>query len=401
MARVCLATLDPDMQGGVPAMARLVYKIVEDAGHDPYLAFNQVDLTKDIRPWDVPFEGLSVEPVDTTVDGMEAWYVPRVLPEFEFLQYVLNSDAWNEILADADVYFGVGGDNLCCHPFSRTNREFACWVATSMWDDRSDRLETSSLPLRIRDTLSKPVLEWLEKRIYGDAESILALSEYTADKLNMDVDVRKEKVDIVPYPVDTDIFSPSSQAEEEEEEEEDDSLSVLFVGRFNDSRKNTPLLLHAFSKVKDEVPDATLHLIGDKPDSQIRSTVERLNIENSVIFTKYVANEKLPEYYRTADVFVIPSHQEGLAIVGLEAMACGTPIVATRCGGPEEYVKEGENGYLVPTDDPSMLAGRLSTILSQRELRQTMGERAREIVEQSYSREKISDRIVDEITRLI
>lgn len=395
MARVCLATLDPDMQGGVPTMARLVYEIVEDAGHDPYLAFNRVNLTEDIRPWNVPFEGLSVEPVETTVDGMEARYVSRVLPEFEFLQYVLNADAWNEILADADVYFGVGGDNLCCHPLSRTDQEFACWVATSMWDDRSDRLETSSLALRIRDTLSKPVLEWLEKRIYMDAESILALSEYTSETLIKDVGVHQDKVDVVPYPVDTDMFSPVSQAEG------DDSLSVLFVGRFSDPRKNTPILLRAFSKVKDEVPNATLHLIGDEPDSQIRSIVSRLDIENSVTFTEYVANEKLPEYYRAADVFVIPSHQEGLAIVGLEAMACGTPIVATRCGGPEEYVQDGENGYLVPTDDHSKLAERLSTILCQRELRQTMGERSREIVEQSYNREKISERIIDEINRLL
>lgn len=395
MVRVCLATLDPDLQGGVPTMARLVYEIVEDAGHDPYLAFNRIDLTEDVRPWDVPLEGLSVEPVQTTVEGMEARYVSRVLPEFEFLQYVLNADAWNKIMADADIYFGVGGDNLCCHPFSRTDREFACWVATSMWDDRSDRLETSSLALRIRDTLSKPVLEWIEKRIYKDAESVLALSEYTSETLVEGVGVPREKVDVVPYPVDTDIFSPASQAEG------DDSLSVLFVGRFNDSRKNTPMLLRAFSEVKEEVPDTTLHLIGDEPDSQIRSIVERLNIENSVTFTEYVANEKLPEYYRAADVFVIPSHQEGLAIVGLEAMACGTPIVATRCGGPEEYVQEGENGYLVPTDDPSRLAERLLMILSQRELRQTMGERSREIIEQSYSRKKVSGILVDKITSLL
>src|SRR6185295_4667659 len=69
--------------------------------------------------------------------------------------------------------------------------------------------------------------------------------------------------------------------------------------------------------------------------------------EDAVRFLGFCQREGLRDYYNSLDVFVIPSHQEGLGIVGLEAMACGLPVVATRCGGTEDYVKNGANGYLV------------------------------------------------------
>lgn len=402
MARICIATLDPAFEGGVPTMARFVYEVAEAAGHNPYLAYNRVDLSADVRPWDLPRRGLSVDPVKTTVNGMEARHVPRALPEFEFLHYVLNGDAWGEIIADADVCFGVGGNNQCCHPFVREDRTFGCWAATPMWEDRTNRLEAASLPLRIRDRLSKPLLERIENRIYDEATVVYVLSEYTARRVAASCDVDRADIEVVPYPVDTNIFSPARAIEETDggETNADREPTVLFVGRYNDPRKNTPAIVEAFARIHESVPDARLQLIGDEPDADLRQLAKDLGVASAVEFIDHVPNEALPAYYRGADVFAIPSHQEGLAIVGLEAMACGTPIVATRCGGPEDYVKDGESGYLVPTDDVEALAARLQILLTDSTRCRSYGQRSREIVEDEFSREQVSERFEEAFDRL-
>jgi glycosyltransferase involved in cell wall biosynthesis len=94
--------------------------------------------------------------------------------------------------------------------------------------------------------------------------------------------------------------------------------------------------------------------------------------------------EQLVRFYQRLGVFVIPSLQEGLGIVGLEAMACGCPVVSTRCGGPEEYVIEGRTGMLA---EPSAaaLAGAIETIQSNPALRRRLSEAAVRQVHQRYA----------------
>src|SRR5262249_50102308 len=87
---------------------------------------------------------------------------------------------------------------------------------------------------------------------------------------------------------------------------------------------------------------------------------------------------------RTIDVFVVPSHQEGLCIAALEAMACGCPVVSTRCGGPEEFVLHDETGFLVGFD-PVEMADAILRILNTPQLRRRLGGAAREKVMRDYS----------------
>jgi glycosyltransferase involved in cell wall biosynthesis len=84
------------------------------------------------------------------------------------------------------------------------------------------------------------------------------------------------------------------------------------------------------------------------------------------------------------DVFVIPSHQEGLCIAALEGMSCGVPVISTRCGGPEEYVINDKTGCLVD-HDAKCLAEAIMKVLSDSQLRQTLGNNARSLVESKYS----------------
>jgi len=357
--RLYIATRDPRRPGGVTSMARFVYETAENAGYDPCLVCNVLDAETDVRVTDALTLDVRREIEHATVEGMELKGIPRILPEVEFLQYVLNRRFWREALADGDVYFGVGGSNHCCLPLVRERVSFGSWTATPFWEDREDRLRSASLPRRVRDRLSRPIMEWLEGRIYSRTDRILVLSEYTASTIAERHGIDRERIEVVPYPIDTEQFSPDGP-----EKPDDDRPTILFVGRFNDPRKNTTMLLEAVDRVREEIPDVRLLLIGDEPDESLRARIDELDFGDTVEWIDYVGNSDLPSYYRGADVFAIPSRQEGLAIVGLEAMACGTPVVSTKCGGPEEYVVDGETGFLVPSNDARALSERMGTVLS-------------------------------------
>jgi glycosyltransferase involved in cell wall biosynthesis len=239
-------------------------------------------------------------------------------------------------------------------------------------------------------------MERIERELYYRADPVLALSEYTADAIAEHHGIGRDRIEVLPYPIDTDLFSPNGV-----EKPDDDRPTVLFVGRFNDSRKNTPLLLDAIDTLRKDIPDIRLLLIGDEPDRKLQQQIDALDLNEYVDAIDYVDNEKLPAYYRGADVFAIPSQQEGLAIVGLEAMACGTPVVSTRCGGPEEYVIDSETGYLVPVGDVDAFTNRLTTVVRKDKSREPMANRARELVVETYSRDQVGRKFRSELANRV
>lgn len=393
--RLCIATLDPTIGGGVPSMARFAYQAAERAGFDPFLAANRIARESDVRIQDLPRLDWSRSIDRTTHDGLETWFVPRYLPEFEFLQYVTNGGEWSTIIEEADAYFGVGGNIQCCHPFARHGVRFGCWVATTVWDDRKDRVKRAPLSWQVRDYLSKPVLQGIERSVYGAADQVLVLSEYTRERVVSEQLLSEKEITVVPYPVDTTLFSPDG------DEKSTDGPTVLFVGRFTDPRKNVEMLVRAFASVREHHPNAELRLVGDDPTPGLRDTVEEYGLAEAVTFEAYVPNGELPPHYRSADVFAIPSRQEGLGIVGLEAMACGTPVVATRCGGPEQYVEDGETGLLVANDDEAGMADALTALLRDDTRRGELGSNAAAYVQNNCAEPVLSERFVHVYERLV
>ena len=98
-----------------------------------------------------------------------------------------------------------------------------------------------------------------------------------------------------------------------------------------------------------------------------------------------MAIEELARLLSTLDVFVVPSQQEGLCLAALEAMAAGCPVVSTRCGGPEEFVQDGQTGFLSDAS-PESLAHAIARLVEDRELRARCAFGARALVERSYTR---------------
>lgn len=370
-------------------MARFTYDAADNAGYDPCLVCNALDRTTDVRFVDLATLNVRRDIEHTTVGGMEVKAIPRYLPEIEFLQYVTNHRYWRSAIADGDAFIGVGGSNHSCLPLQRDGKAFCSWTATPFWEDRRDRLNSASLLRRVRDRVSKPIMEAIEGRLYRAADPVLVLSEYTADRIAEHHRLDRSRIEVVPYPIDTDLFNLDGPAKPA-----DDRPTVLFVGRFNDPRKNTRLLLEAIATVKAEFPAVRLLLIGDEPNADLRRAIENYGLEDAVEWLDYVDNADLPDYYRGADAFAIPSKQEGLAIVGLEAMACGTPVVSTDCGGPEGYIRDGENGYLVDGAVATAFADRLCVLLGDRDVGDRLGTNARELIVEKYAASVVRSRFV-------
>lgn len=145
---------------------------------------------------------------------------------------------------------------------------------------------------------------------------------------------------------------------------------VVCVGRLC-PQKGQDVLLRAWPEITGAVPGARLVLVGDGPD---RARLTEL-APDGVLFTGTVGHAG--DWLRAADVVVLPSRWEGMALSPLEAMACGRPVVLSDVGGARESLPPGHHRHaLVPPDDPRALAAAVTRLLGDRRLRDTLGRQA-------------------------
>lgn len=163
---------------------------------------------------------------------------------------------------------------------------------------------------------------------------------------------------------------------------------IVFVGTLRPV-KGLKYLIQAMDIIAKHDTLVKLMLVGDGEERQsLQELVKELDLENRVIFMGKVSNEEVPEYMVAADVFVLPSLQEGFGIVNLEAMACGLPIVTTNVKGLPEIVKHGENGLLVEPKNPAQIAEKVLQLLENSELRERISRNNRERVK-NYTWERV------------
>ena len=177
---------------------------------------------------------------------------------------------------------------------------------------------------------------------------------------------------MIPLPIPDDRFAqPIPDARSE------GPYRIGFAGRYDDPRKNTGMLLEALALCRAHGLDVTLHLVGGEATPELRAQAAALGIGDKVDFAGKIPDPALIDFYRSLDLFVMASHQEGFAIVAAEAMATGCPVVSTRCGGPEEYVIDGETGRLVGFDASEMAAAVVELLSDARGQRSASPQRAR------------------------
>lgn len=137
-------------------------------------------------------------------------------------------------------------------------------------------------------------------------------------------------------------------------------------------------LVDAFGRITEEIPDAWLAIVGDGPDrSLLEDWVGAAGLRGRVFVPGAQPHEAVPRWLNASDVFILPSYNEGLPNVVLEAMACGLPVVSTDVGGTGEAVLQGETGFLVPPRSSDSLLEPLRALLRDESLRERFGRAAR------------------------
>ena len=194
---------------------------------------------------------------------------------------------------------------------------------------------------------------------------------------------------IIPNGVDMERFHPDIARLEKYQ---DGMLNILFVGRL-DPRKGLKYLLKAMPIVAAAVPKARLIIVGGGALREYYRTFVTDEIRDRVKFEGFVSAAVLPNYFTTADLFIAPATQgESFGIVLLEAMASGVPIVASNITGYNTVLNDGQEGFLVPKENPLRLAEKIIELLRDSELRQRLGKQGCQTARQ-YSWPKVTDRI--------
>jgi D-inositol-3-phosphate glycosyltransferase len=220
-----------------------------------------------------------------------------------------------------------------------------------------------------------------ERLVVATADRVVAASQHEKTLLQRLYGAEDARVAVIPCGVNLDRFAPiDPPAARAELGLRADGQYLLFVGRL-EPLKGLELLLDAMAELEDSAP-VLLVAGGDERSSgyvaALRARAARLGVGEDVRFLGAVPQERLPLYYSAADVCVVPSYYESFGLVALEAMACGTPVVASRVGGLTGTVQDGVSGYLIPWRCPQPFADKIDLLLANDDLRRTMGAAAHE-----------------------
>lgn len=247
-----------------------------------------------------------------------------------------------------------------------------------------------------------------EYKVLDIADCIVAATLAEQSQLQFLYRADKNRMRIIPPGVDVSHFYPIPR---------DEARSVigvpekhpmlLFVGRI-EPLKGVDTLIRAIAHMRttgitDQYPHY-LAIIGGDPNAaeeamssemaRLQQLSRELGLEDLVLFLGKRAQSSLPYYYSAADVLVMPSYYESFGMVALEAMACGTPVVASQVGGLAFLIQDGVTGFVVPGGDHVALSERLTQLLSQPELRQRLGNQAARYAH-DYAWENIAARVLE------
>ena len=218
-----------------------------------------------------------------------------------------------------------------------------------------------------------------EPRVMRSADAMVVSTNQEKEDLYRLYQTPPHKVFVVPAGVDVSLFRPFDMARARQSLGLTEKRIVLSVSRL-EPLKGLDTLIRAVARLEDTT-DTRLVIVGGAPGYdrelvRLRSVAAQMGLGDKVTFTGAVRQTALPDYYNAADVFVLPSYYESFGLVVLEAMACGTPVITSRVGGPSSFVNEGETGYLIPWHDPDLYAQRLDLLLADSALRASIGKAA-------------------------
>jgi glycosyltransferase involved in cell wall biosynthesis len=302
-----------------------------------------------------------------------------------------------DTLSDCDLVQVVCGSPAWANAVCGLGKPVAVQCATRARVERRSRdLHATGLGGRWRKTMTQ-LTDRMDDRALRCVDAIQVenpwmLKYVRACNAGRDVDIR-----YAPPGIDTTVFQPLP------ERDLSSGPYILCVGRLDDPRKNVALLLEAYAQLPESLrKTVSLVLAGSaRPSESFYRRVDELAMGNRISYVAKPRREDLVSLYQRAAVFVLPSDEEGLGVVVLEAMACGVPVVSTRSGGPDGIIADGEDGFLVPLDDARIMADRVAQLLANDDLNRAMGQKARTTVEKRYTDKVAGQTFIDIWDRLL
>ncbi len=373
--RICLFTISPKKGGGVIRKTILLVDYLTRAGCE-------VDWYYPRSPGRYPpYVESFLSDGKVKVKEIFAFPGVRVLDAL---------DPFSQVPRRCDIHQIVSGFCLDGMLFQRKGLPYFCWVASTITEEKLGVAKFHGIPKGIITRFNLKLGLVLERKYAKTAYMLFANSASTRDALLREFGLPDEKVKVAYPPVDTELYRYFPQ-----EKRDPNNPYILFMGIFS-PRKNLELLLEAFSIVSRRKKNVQLLLVGKSGRflPEYRRKCQRLKIDRKVAFVGEVKDNVL--YFQHALATVLPSKQEGFGMVLAESLACGTPVIATKCGGTREIVDHRENGYLTDPDKPGQMANYLLTLIESQPLRSRMGKRGREKVEKLFSVEAVGRQFLSE-----
>jgi D-inositol-3-phosphate glycosyltransferase len=214
-----------------------------------------------------------------------------------------------------------------------------------------------------------------ERRIVATADRLVAANAIERNELVTAYGADVSRVAVIPCGVDTDVFTPGDAMTARAALGLPPGLLLLYVGRIAPI-KGLETLLDAVGCLRGAGTPARLAVVDEPTDgheADVRRRASALGLGDAVAFVGAQPQQRLREWYVAADVTVLPSYYESFGMVALEAMACGSPVVASRVGGLQTTVRDGVTGLLVSEGDPCALAATITRVLGDDALRWRLG----------------------------
>jgi glycosyltransferase involved in cell wall biosynthesis len=387
--KVSLFSIDPLGRGGAYTSVLAVYTMLSEWGLDPRLWYLNAGLSEGLTPKELLRRGRLWDCRDQERRGIPGVAVGHVAARVPALAY----NWWpyptiRRRVAEYDMHL-VLGVPVCGVTAAFLRTRYVCWTATLLGDELKARAKGGEQ--LASDMLTSPLwqyMAWQERLVLRRAARVLAVSEETADRIRATVPSVASKLEVLSWPIDTRLFRPPDA---QLLSQTDSSRTLITVGRLDDPRKNILNLLKAMPAVRKMLGDVRLKLVGPGGDA-VLATARGVPLDGVEVLGR-LPNDVLIRELQAADLFVLPSLQEGLGLAVLEAMACGLPVMSTPSGGPEAHVRDGQTGFVTRGFSASELANAVIQALDDPAGLRAMGERAREIIVAECGREVVAARL--------
>jgi glycosyltransferase involved in cell wall biosynthesis len=346
-------------------------------------------------PYFDPEFGLTVSWDTPVLDGYRYKFIRSLWPNRTqgMLAYVAPGILAQVRKERFDVLLAFGWSNLTC--WLAFAKAFLGEVPWMLYGDTNVLYETEKYGVK------RWLRNWLLGSLFRRTSAFLVSTSMNREFYELH-GVDRTRCFRAPLVVDPDVFggTPKNAAIHRDQVRKQhgiplDAVLLLFVGKLV-PRKRPHDVLSVLEVLQDECPKLAVAFVGDGP---LRCSLESYIVERRImnaVLVGFKNQSELPAMYAMSDIFVLPSSKEPLGVVTLEAMACGLPVVVTdRTGlwGPEDAVRNGENGFVYPSGNVAELAAAVRRLVLDRTLRERMGSKSREIVK-DFSVERCANGIL-------